>query len=408
MGRQLELTDIMVFFGNDFEKPLRIGEQDRNRYGALQTSCVYCGECDVGCNTHSKNTLDLNYLHVAETVHKADVRTEQLADRIVPLNRNGDDDGSQNGEHGYRVYVRDLTKEGHPEYPIDCKRIVLSAGAIGSTEMLMRCKERHQSLPNISEKLGKRFSANGDFLSFAIGGNKDATPSYGPVITQRTDYNLFKDFDRTKAFILEDAAYPAFLAWFISASRPGFAWLGPIIRTIKHMWHRVTTGRSTGHIGYAMSDLMHNDLASRSSVLLCMGLDQGDGTITLNKQGNANLDWPYKNSLPLYQGILDAGKQFTKLVKGKAFLPLPTWLWPFRRNVCVHALGGCVLADSAEEGVISANPENFGEVFNYRNLYVADGAILPGPVGANPTATISALSERVAESITRTPPSTDP
>jgi cholesterol oxidase len=86
-------------------------------------------------------------------------------------------------------------------------------------------------------------------------------------------------------------------------------------------------------------------------------------------------------------------------------MPLPNWLWPLRKNVCVHALGGCVLADSARQGVTSARPENFGEVFNYKNLYVADGALLPGPVGANPTATIAALAERVAESITQTSPS---
>jgi len=65
-GRDSKLLDINVFFGNDFSKPLDIGVQEKNRYGAVQTSCTYCAECDVGCNTHSKNTLDLNYLYVAE------------------------------------------------------------------------------------------------------------------------------------------------------------------------------------------------------------------------------------------------------------------------------------------------------------------------------------------------------
>ena len=66
----------------------------------------------------------------------------------------------------------------------------------------------------------------------------------------------------------------------------------------------------------------------------------------------------------------------------------------------VHSLGGCVLGDSADTGVTSANRANFGECFGYKNLHVADGAIVPTAAGANPTATIAALSEMVAESIT--------
>ena len=86
--------------------------------------------------------------------------------------------------------------------------------------------------------------------------------------------------------------------------------------------------------------------------------------------------------------------------RAKSFVPLPSWLWPLRRNVTVHSLGGCVLADSPDKGVTNADRAKFGQVFGYRNLYVADGAIVPTAVGANPIATISALSEMVAEGIT--------
>src|SRR4029077_2892085 len=106
------------------------------------------------------------------------------------------------------------------------------------------------------------------------------------------------------------------------------------------------------------------------------------------------------DSMPLYQAILESGKQFSRTVQAAFFSPLPTWDWPIRNNVTVHALGGCILANDSSEGVTSAARETFGQVFGYRNLYVADGAIVPTAVGANPTATISALAELVAQGIT--------
>ena len=72
---------------------------------------------------------------------------------------------------------------------------------------------------------------------------------------------------------------------------------------------------------------------------------------------------------------------------------------PQGSSLTVHPLGGCRLADSPAEGVTSARPEDFGQVFGYRNLFVADGAIVPKALGLNPSRTIGALAERVAKII---------
>jgi cholesterol oxidase len=145
-------------------------------------------------------------------------------------------------------------------------------------------------------------------------------------------------------------------------------------------------------------------MSYHTSVLLCMGMDKADGIMKLGGDHNLTLDWPYRNSMPLYQGILKAGEEFRHATEAEAFSPLPTWDWPLRNNVTVHPLGGCVLANDPSEGVTNADPGSFGQVFNYRALYVADGSLVPTAIGPNPTATISALSERVAESITGIPP----
>lgn len=406
VGRDSQLVDINVFFGNDFNAPLAIGEQARNRYGALQTSCVYCAECDVGCNTHSKNTIDLNYLFVAEQRYGAKILTEHLAHKIVPVNEREEDDPSADGAHGYRVYYYSLVQGEKLAQAVLANRVVLSAGTLGTTEMLLRCRDLYKTLPRVGRRLGERFSGNGDFLSFVIGhtdvpaGQPPANPNYGPVITQRTDYNLFAQFAKDHAFILEDASYPVFGAWFAEGIKPRYLHLEAAWLWLRNAWARWVKGTSPGSVGWALGDLMSGDISWNTSVLLCMGVDRSNGTMALGAAGSITIDWPQQDSMPLYNAIVEECKQYGKAVQGKDFFVLPTWYHPFRKNVSVHALGGCVLADDPAAGITSADLATFGQVFGYQGLYVADGALLPSAVGANPTATISAVCERVAEGIT--------
>lgn len=398
MERNSELVNLNVFFGNDLENPLPIGQQERNRYGALQTSCVYCAECIVGCNYHAKNTLDLNYLFAAKHQHRAEIRTEHLAEKIVPVDRNDRDDANADGSSGYRVYYRDLVT-GAPGSVLT-NRVVVSAGTLGSTELLLRSKEYFGSLPRLSDKLGHYFSGNGDFLSFVMGSKLPANPNYGPTITQLIDCNLLKDFTAEHAFIIQDAGYPSFLAWFVEGIKPGWYRLPAIKRFLAHLWTQITSGKSPGVIGWAFADLLSGDMSYNTCVLLCMGIDKADGIMKLKEDHNLTMEWPYRKSMSLYQGILKTGEKFRRFVEANSFVPLPSWDWPLHNNITVHPLGGCILANDPSEGVTSADPGSFGQVFHYRGLYVADGSLLPTSTGANPSATIAALSERVAESIT--------
>lgn len=397
IGRKSELLDLNVFFGNDPARPTPIGVQEVNRHGALQTSCVYCAECNIGCNTHSKNTLDLNYLFVAEHEHGAELRSEHHVQGIVPVDAEGGDAPAADGRHGYRVYFDDLD-HGYPGQSVLAKRVVVSAGSLGSTELLLRC-ERKGMLPELSATLGHNFSGNGDFLCLSLDGDRPSNPNRGPVITQRIDCNLFEDYDPARAFILEDAAYPVLLAWFAEGAKPGVLRLGPLWRSLRSLWRRYVQGRDTGRLGEALREILKGDLSYRTNVMLCMGIDRSNGVMTLGADGFLDIHWPFQDSRPLYDRIVETCKRFSTVVRGD-FTPLPTWFWPVRKNITVHPLGGAVLADDAEHGVVSAAPETFGQVFGYQGLYVADGAIVPSAVGANPIATISALSEMIAASIT--------
>ena len=161
------------------------------------------------------------------------------------------------------MVYRDLNKK--QEHAASTRRVVVAAGTLGSNELLLRCRDVFQSLPNISPNLGRRFSGNGDFLSFVVNGERPANPNYGPVITQAIDFNLLEDFDRDRAFLLEDASYPAFLAWSIEGVRLPIKATRIVLRTI---WNatRWIFGTTTGRVGDLFSHLLRDD---RSYTAVC-------------------------------------------------------------------------------------------------------------------------------------------
>jgi cholesterol oxidase len=411
LDRDSHLAEINVFFGNDPQNALAIGLQDTNRFGKPQTSCVYCGECMIGCNYHSKNTLDLNYLHVAEHHFGADIRTEHLVEAVVPVDDGGRDDPGGDGVHGYRVYYWDLRRfdissqrsriSRYSDLPsVLTKRIIVSAGSLGSTELLLRNRDVHRTLPNISSKLGHGFSGNGDFLNFGLRAGVHVEPNYGPAITQYTDYNLYRDFDPDRAFLVEDAAYPPMIAWFLEGFRPAFSRLPVLMYALVDIVKRWTTGTHIGRVGGVVRQVLGETASDRTMIYLHMGVDRSDGTMSLGGDGRLRMDWPYRNSMILYRSIVAAARELSKRVWARVSLPLLTWAFPFRRNITVHPLGGCALAPDPSRGVTNSSRDRFGEVFGYSGLYVVDGAMAPTAVGSNPTATIAALGEMAAEAIT--------
>ncbi|MFW7377257.1 MAG: GMC family oxidoreductase N-terminal domain-containing protein [Oligoflexus sp.] len=396
LGRTSKLVDLNVFFGNDATKPLPMSHQEKNRYGALQSSCNYCAECDLGCNSHAKNTVDLNYLYVAEQRYGAQIRTENKVVKIIPLDAEAGESAQADGSHGYAVYIKDIREDKISV--VKAKRVIIAAGTLNSNELLLRCRDEYRCLPYVSRSLGKGFSGNGDFLSFVINGKRAADPNYGPVITQRIDFNLFEDFNENQAFIMEDASYPALAAWYIEGQKPIWLKWQAFSALLRSLFDTVLMRGNFHKSGALLSQILGHDLSYRSSVHLCMGIDKSDGVLSLDGKRRLSLAWPYKNSMPLYDAILNSVKSFKQQVGAESWFPLPTWR--LHRNVSVHPLGGCGLSLDRNTGVTRADPENFGEVWNYHNLYVADGSLIPGAVGANPSATIAALAERVAEGIT--------
>src|SRR5215472_2198883 len=160
----------------------------------LQRGCIYCGECDIGCNFHAKNTLDFNYLKIASDFG-ADISTQCEATRIEPT-----------AAGGYKVTYLDHAAGGQVR-ELEARYVFLCAGAVNSTELLLKCRDEFGTLPGLSPRLGEGYSGNGDLLAFAFNTTQPFKPSEGPTITTGIVYQRDDD-GVANWFIFEEGGHP--------------------------------------------------------------------------------------------------------------------------------------------------------------------------------------------------------
>jgi cholesterol oxidase len=368
-----------------FRPPLAVNFADPdseapNRFGVNQRGCNHCGECSIGCNTRAKNTLDLNYLALAEGCG-AEVGTGCEVTEIAEY------DGR------YELRYLDHNADGS-EHRIEAGTVVLAAGAVNTTELLLHCRDRLGTLPGLSDRLGEHYSANGDFLSFALGTRKAFGPASGPAITSSVLYSAGPS-PGDPWFLLQDGGFPRQFASIVSAlDKVNWLeeWLDGRLPTTEMEWLDRLRQLADQHAESAdLSDPVD------CAVFLGMGRDSSDGRIrTLpGKRRHPWLNWSISANRRLYDTEQRLCDDFATALGGD---PVSNPAWRFLRlPVGVHNLGGCVMADEPSAGVV--NPH--GEVFGCPNLYVFDGAALPRATGVNPSHTIAAVAERNVERLAR-------
>jgi cholesterol oxidase len=362
-------------------------------HGVPRRTCTLCGECIIGCNQGSKNTLDFTYLSAA-AYYGADIRTTCEVKGIRP--RPGG---------GYEVdYVHhtdlNVKKRRPPVTTISCDRLILGAGAFGTTFLLLKSRA---AFPGLSKAVGTRFSGNGDFLTFLQrtrdgDGVRQLDASRGPTITSAI--RLPDELDGEDGGVagtgrgayIEDGGYPAFSTWITHASDPVGS---EIERAVKYMWARFTDSFRDApdtHLSRLLSDLIGTGALTVSSLpLLGMGRATPDGTLRL-KNGRLDVDLDAAGDVDHFVRLRRT-MQMMADVLGASYADNPMW---FRKRVMtIHPLGGAPMGAHPGEGVCDA----YGEVFGFPGLYVADGAAMPGSVGANPALTIAAHADRMSTRI---------
>lgn len=406
LGLDWLLPELAVSFRSPGQRPepgVPLHEERPNLHGLPRQTCRLCGECDVGCNYGAKNTLDYTYLSRAKD-HGADIRTLSEVRRLEPL------DGPGGGESGYRVtYVHHqpgvdaATLGGLPTTTVGARRVVLGAGTFGTTYLLLR---NRSVLPRMSNALGTRFSGNGDLLSAIVGATRQVDgsavprrldPSTGPVITSAI--RMADSHDGAGAtgrgFYVEDGGLPVFGDWVAETAGA----LGTAARAGAFVARRLLahlSGRPRNHISADISKLLGGGRVSSPMVpMLAMGRDIPDGVMRL-RDGDLDLAWTTRTSDAYFERVEQTVRSIAAALGGRT-LNAPLWL--FKRAITVHALGGAPMACNDQDGVIDRD----GQVFHYPGLHVVDGAAMPGPVGPNPSLTIAAFADHVADGILSRP-----
>lgn len=245
---------------------------------------------------------------------------------------------------------------------------------------------------------------NGDLLSFIVKSQNEERdevvarvldPSFGPVITSaiRLGDVLDGKGDDGRGFYVEDGGNLYLLSWMLELSGlPSFLWrfLRFLKISLKYRWGL----RPDTDLGAEIAALIGPSVTSSSSMpVLTMGRDYPNGNLSYDGR-YLDCDWQIKKSQAYYDRIIRVVRGLASELNAK-YMDNHSYKRNFHKVITVHPLGGCPMGLSEDEGVVNA----YGEVFGCPGLYIADGSLMPGPVGPNPALTIAALADHFAEHI---------
>ncbi|MGK5089548.1 GMC family oxidoreductase [Bdellovibrionota bacterium FG-2] len=375
LGREdtFHMTDVGVFFGEpgkEVPDPFFFGK------GPMRKGCIHCGGCMVGCRHGAKNTLEKNYLYLAEKLGVKIIPEIDVVD-VKPL--------SADGAQGYELVTEASTAWFFKNRAsVKAKKVILAGGVLGTVDLLLRCKNISNSLPRLSDKLGDSIRTNSETLLGVTepGATEDHDYSEGVAIT-----SIFHPDDHTH---IEPVRYPKGSSFMKLLAAPMTEGGIPWIRPFKLLWLMLLNPMMCFKL------FANFKWANNTVILLVMQtLDNrmrfrlGRNLFTGFRKAMVTSPEPGSEPVPSYIPIgHKVARLFAKKVNGIPQSAVNEVL--FNIPTTAHILGGCGIGASAKEGVV--NPRH--EVFGYQNMWVCDGSVIPANLGVNPSLTITAMTER--------------
>ncbi|UXY19343.1 GMC oxidoreductase [Streptomyces cynarae] len=296
----------------------------RREADGTATRSALAGEVIYG-NNHGKRSLDKTYLASALGTGNVTINT---LERVREIRRAAD------GTYVLTADRIDVTGAVVETKQYGCTYLFLAAGSIGTTELLLRAREKG-TLPALDASVGTGWGTNGNVMLAranhvwdTVGADESTIPVMG----------------------IDDWA---------NADNPVFAEIAPLPTGLEHwvsLYLAITKNPQRASFTYD---------PSTDGVKLGWSAAQSAVSVSMAKKLFDRINTA--NSTIYRYDLFGAGSKV------------------FADDFTYHPLGGCVLGRATDD---------HGRVKGYSRLYVTDGSLVPGNLGVNPFLTITALAER--------------
>jgi cholesterol oxidase len=354
-----------IYFGQP-EK--RVADPYFDGRGPARTGCQLCGACLTGCPHNAKNSLDKNYLYLAEA----------LGVQILPRRKVT---GIRPVGGGYELEMVDPLDKRKHYAPLQASKVILAAGVLGTLTLLFRCRDQFKTLPDISPQLGQVVRTNSEAIVAALASDRNMDLSEGPAISSE-----FYPDDNTH---ITQNRFPkgyAFMRWYMS----------PMVDDAVP-WRRMlkTLGCFLRQPHQIAAGWFDRDWTKRVCILSVMQQQANHLSFDYGRSPFSPFERRLRSQIPsgrrapsYIPEANSAARHFASHIEGTPYNSIQESL--ANLSVTAHIMGGCQMGHSAADGVIDTDHQ----VFGYPGLYVVDGSAISANVGVNPALTITALAER--------------
>lgn len=364
---QFENPDVAVYFGRE---GIKVKDPYFDGKGPDRAGCNFCGGCMTGCRHNAKNTLDKNYLYLAQN-NGATILAENEVYDVLPID-------NKDGSKGYKIFVKSSTQLFKSKKEFTSKGVIFSGGVLGTVKLLLKLKKK--SLPKLSEKLGDDIRTNNETLISVSSLDKTKNLSKGVAIGSllHTDDNSHLEIVRYS----EGSGFWKLLHLPLSNGKNTLARLQNMIQQVLKF-----------PLSYFKIYFVNSWSKSTTVLLFMQSIDS-----TLKFKNNflggisSSVSTGKKPSAYIPESIALTDK-YSKIINGKATSFVLESIAGIPSTA--HVLGGAVMGKDFSQGVINKN----NEVFGYQNMYVIDGSMISANPGVNPSFSITAIAERAMDQI---------
>ncbi|NQU62959.1 MAG: GMC family oxidoreductase [SAR324 cluster bacterium] len=364
------INDVGIFFG----KPDKtVADPYFGGEGPERTGCTFCGACMIGCPVGAKNTLDRNYLFLAEK-KGVEIVPETEVTGVRPLNG------------GYEILTHSPSG-AQPDKVYTSRGAVFSGGVMGTVKLLHQCKQKGL-LPDISDQLGNVVRTNSEALLGVKSNDKKTNWNDQIAITS----GIYPDETTHVEMVRFNKGSDLLLSLNTLLTGGG----GRVPRVLRYL------GNILLHPLRFISLLWPLGKAASGTVVLVMQTDENYLKLDYKRRwwrlGGRSMNSSVPSGLKRAPAYIPIANEVTRRLAEKMNgIPLSSYSEVILNSpLTAHILGGCCMGETADKGVVGLN----GELFGYPNLYVADGSVIAANLGVNPSLTITALSEFIMSQVT--------